>query len=188
MPLPEVKLQSTGQAGPEVNRDLEVLQGRLNDALRMLNEMEKTLGSLTGGSSGSPPPVGGDEGGGDTGGGNGNGKITPIAPTSVATGNTTAAWATADISASVPSWATLAWVRDHIFGDNSADNAVIQYRRDSGSSTREGSEINPTGAAQSADDSGFRWIEIINGSFDYQVSGSLNAAAGAWEIDLEGYS
>jgi hypothetical protein len=187
VPLPETKLQSTGQAGPEVNRDLEVLSGRLNEAIRLLNEMEKTLGSLTGGSTGSPPP----SGGGDTGGGSDSGvaaRINPVTPTSVASGTTTAASASVDCSAVVPASATYAWIRTRIFGDNSSDNATIQVRKNSGDSWRDAGTINPTGAAQSADDSMFRWVGLEGQAFLAQVTGSLDTTNGDWDITVEGWS
>jgi hypothetical protein len=63
----EVKQQSTGQAGPEVNRDLEVIFRRLNQMGRCQAGLAEWVNSSSGGSFGA----GNGGAGGSTGGGTG---------------------------------------------------------------------------------------------------------------------
>src|SRR4051812_45062946 len=49
---PEIKIQSTGQAGPEVNRDLEVLFSNVNGILRCVAKLASFADSLSAGGFG----------------------------------------------------------------------------------------------------------------------------------------
>lgn len=65
--IPQVVKQSTGQAGPEVNRDLEILFAAVNDLIRCVAKVATYLESKSGGTFGSNA-ASGETGAGGTGG------------------------------------------------------------------------------------------------------------------------
>ncbi len=183
MTISEVKLQSTGQAGPEVNRDLETLSEKLNQAIRETADLRKILDGLTGGSSGTPPPPSGDNG--DDGGTSGY-PFDLVYETS----RTTLA-GTAEGTATEDAWTTLAsgvtaryaLIQFYCDGNGDTDQGTMKWRTESGSQEITAHEL--------AQDYQTHWSPpfIVKltaaGNFDYRTD--TTAGAFTWKIYRLGY-
>lgn len=183
-------MQSTGQGGPEVNRDLEVLFGRLNDAIRELNALRATQDAITGGSGGSPPPPGGD---GGTSGGTGDVPFLPVYESSATTiydqgTGTEDSWQN-NVSAGAPSGARFAIVQFQMNSDTDTDDYDMNWRTESGAQEILVGKILPGADSDSGNNDVNTWYFVkltASGTFDYRVNsnaGSLN-----WSIKRLGYS
>lgn len=69
--IPAVKMQSTGQAGPEVNRDIEVLFQTANDLIRCVGKLAVFANQVTSGGFATGEGFGGGGSGGSGPGGTG---------------------------------------------------------------------------------------------------------------------
>ena len=178
-----VKLQSSSQAGPEVNRDLETLADRMNQVIREAADMRRILDGLTGGSSGTPgPPTGGNTGGG---GGTASPGITTVSPALVDSDTATMAWAT--YTPTIPGSATHVILWCNAVVRVSGDDLVMRVRADSSADPRnvividnvdsDGDSVNPSLEVL---------VPLSSGSFDLEVTGTLSAGA-SWQVYLHGY-
>lgn len=187
--IPEAKIQSTGQAGPQVNRDLEVLFERLNLTIRELNSLSDTVLALTGGSKGSPvSPVTDPGGGGGT-------TIQQTFPVYEASGTVLAgtgesvstenAWTT--VVSGAPSGSRFAIIQFRMWSANDDAGGALLFRKESGAQEITAAVVRADGTSDSDRDSyPIVFVELTaSGGFDYRA----NETAGdvGWSVRRLGY-
>lgn len=186
MSLAEPKMQSTGQAGPEINRDLEILFGKATELVREANRLRSTLDALTGGAQGSPPASGSD---GESGGTGTSGVKMPTYVTPVRLAGSAEIENTEDAFTSVdpgaPSDAVSYIIRFGIDSTDNADVSALLWRTESGAA-----EVPCVEVDSDEDDASPRIVyEVIpasGGSFEYLFN-NTSATTQGWFVEYLGY-
>lgn len=185
--ITEPQMQSTGQAGPPINRDLEVLFEKVREMVRAVNGLQTMVDALTAGNTGSPPSTTNT----DTEGTGGVSTETPFGityetPVVLAgfgeTEDTEDAWTT--LASPAPS-GKLPLILFEISSTDNADVGSLLWRTESGAA-----EIPCVAVDSDEDDAQPRiWYFIVpdsDGNFEYIFNNDSSTTID-WKIYYLGY-
>jgi hypothetical protein len=188
MSLAEPKMQSTSQAGPEINRDLEILFGKATELVRAVNALQTTVDALAGGSTGAPPssteppPSEGQDN-------------TPTLPTTEASATVLAgtgepedtedAWTT--VPSGVPAGATMVLVEGRMWSTNDDAGGTVEVRTENGSQEITLAVIRADGTSD-ADRESVGWYPLpVDADGDIQYKANTTAGTLGWSLKRLGY-
>lgn len=183
MSLAEAKMQSTGQGGPEVNRDIEVLFDKINELVRDNNSLRETIGGLSGGSTGTPPPASGNTGATSDPGDSFVPTYATMATLADQGTGTENAWTT--VASGAPAGSRFAIIIFEVSSTDDADVGDLKWRTSSGAA-----EILAVYVNGDEDDASPRMMCFVpltaSGDLDYKFT-NTSATTINWLITYCGY-
>lgn len=183
--IEEAKIQSSGQAGPEVNRDLEIIFGKVNEAVRAINTLQSTVSAITGGSNGAPPSV--TDPGAPPGDDSGFQIVYEASAAAIDDQSTGVEDAWETVASGVPSGARWAIIQFEINSDDYLDDVKMYFRKQSGAQEIKVLDITPGGDVEMDHRDPMVWyfVEVTGtGTFDYKVD---TTSTPNWAIRRLGY-